>query len=235
MTITVGLLVVLVQLILYFAFKNFLPTFFSEKGKNLATIQDIDKITSIVESTKIVFSKDLELLKSQFQVMVNKEIGLINEERDAIIQINDDLSKWIDFCSDLALGGINDFENAEIDRRKLELLMAHDRVSVSASRFSLIVEDDLLDESLTQVRLKISETLQLRHEKYLFELKELNFDYETVRKSLSQSTQSENHMLKRRAAHERLFSDILKGLQVVIPMVRDFKKGLKNYLREKKQ
>jgi hypothetical protein len=43
--------------------KSYLPAYFSEKGKNLATKEDIKEITNIVEQVKIELSKDLEFIK----------------------------------------------------------------------------------------------------------------------------------------------------------------------------
>ncbi len=41
-----------VSFVVGFFVKNFLPAYFNEKGKNLATKEDIGKITKTVESIK---------------------------------------------------------------------------------------------------------------------------------------------------------------------------------------
>lgn len=43
--------------------EQFLPGYFREKGKNLATKEDIAEITAKVEETKLPYVKELELLK----------------------------------------------------------------------------------------------------------------------------------------------------------------------------
>lgn len=72
--------------ILGFVVKNFIPAYFSEKGKNLATKQDIKEITQIIEQVKAELSKDLELLKYELskkaaihRLVAEKEITAISD------------------------------------------------------------------------------------------------------------------------------------------------------------
>ena len=48
--------------ILFFTMKNLIPSYFSEKGKNLATVEDISLITKLVEEVKITFTRETETL-----------------------------------------------------------------------------------------------------------------------------------------------------------------------------
>ena len=60
--VTLGLIVV------YLVFKFFIPSYFSEKGKNLATKEDIASITDKVESVKTDYAKVIEELRSDHQL-----------------------------------------------------------------------------------------------------------------------------------------------------------------------
>ncbi|EPC6137704.1 hypothetical protein ACR0WA_003647, partial [Vibrio cholerae] len=53
---------------LFFILKSYLPTYFSEKAKNLATKEDIGEITSEVEQVKSGYAEMLEEVKSNFQL-----------------------------------------------------------------------------------------------------------------------------------------------------------------------
>ena len=66
--------------ILYFVIKNALPSYFNEKGKNLATQEDISKITQLVEETKYQFTTQTELLKANLQINNNLQLNLKTEE-----------------------------------------------------------------------------------------------------------------------------------------------------------
>jgi hypothetical protein len=50
-----------------FYFKKYLHSYVLEKGKNLAQIEDIRKITDEVEKARIVYSSQIELLKEELQ------------------------------------------------------------------------------------------------------------------------------------------------------------------------
>lgn len=57
----------------------FWKSYFTEKGKNLATVQDISQITELVESVKAEFAKETESLKSKLQLHLNVQGNLISE------------------------------------------------------------------------------------------------------------------------------------------------------------
>ena len=54
--------------VVFLLLKIYLPGYLSEKGKNLATSEDIEKITQKIESVKLDYSKLLEELKSKHQL-----------------------------------------------------------------------------------------------------------------------------------------------------------------------
>jgi hypothetical protein len=55
----------IVVFILGLFFNKYLPSYFTEKGKNLATKEDIAQITDLIEEVKSVYSRDIELLKAE--------------------------------------------------------------------------------------------------------------------------------------------------------------------------
>lgn len=54
--LVIELTILAVGVILYFTIKNFLPSYFNEKGKNIATKEDIEEITRKVENIKLELS-----------------------------------------------------------------------------------------------------------------------------------------------------------------------------------
>ena len=67
-------------IILFIILKYFFPSYISEKGKNLATKEDIEAITDIAESVKMDYSKVLEELRS------NNQLRLAEIEREKSIK-----------------------------------------------------------------------------------------------------------------------------------------------------
>ena len=59
---------VLAGIVVFFLIKFFLPGYLTEKGKNLATSEDIQKMTQKIESIKADYSVLLEELKSKHQL-----------------------------------------------------------------------------------------------------------------------------------------------------------------------
>lgn len=88
-------IVIVLGLIFFYLIKNFLPTYFGEKGKNQATKEDVGEITEIVEKIKSDLLQQNELLKAQLSVSNQHKINIKNAERDALFQYNKRISAWI--------------------------------------------------------------------------------------------------------------------------------------------
>ncbi len=58
------IITVITALTLGLFLKNYLPSYMSRKGENLATKEDIAKITKLTEEVKIQFNKDMEYFKT---------------------------------------------------------------------------------------------------------------------------------------------------------------------------
>lgn len=66
--------------VVYFLLKSFIPSYLSEKGKNLATKEDVASITDKVESVKTDYAKVLEELRA------NNQLKLAQIEREKNIK-----------------------------------------------------------------------------------------------------------------------------------------------------
>jgi hypothetical protein len=70
--------------------KNFLPSYVTEKGRNLATKQDIAAITKEVESVKAFYTREIEHLRSSLTVLANQRSAFDEQRRKALFQFFDD-------------------------------------------------------------------------------------------------------------------------------------------------
>jgi len=59
--------IVVLDFILFLILKNYLPSYMEEKAKNLATKEDIQRITDLTESVQQNYRKDIEQYKSDLQ------------------------------------------------------------------------------------------------------------------------------------------------------------------------
>lgn len=69
---SIGLGAVIGGCIVYLLIKSFIPSYLSEKGKNLATKEDIATITDKVESVKTDYAKVIEEIKSNNQLKLSE-------------------------------------------------------------------------------------------------------------------------------------------------------------------
>ena len=73
----------------------YVKSYLSEKAKNVATTNDIGKITRIIEETKKDFSTELELLRSNLNLYGQNFNSIKTLERNALIDVSAKYSAWL--------------------------------------------------------------------------------------------------------------------------------------------
>jgi hypothetical protein len=76
------------------AYLIFFKSYFTEKGKNLATSQDIEKITSKVESVKSEFVKEIEQLKLEVQFSNQIKFSIKSEQIKSLLLCHETYFTW---------------------------------------------------------------------------------------------------------------------------------------------
>lgn len=113
-----GLGAVIGVIVLYLLIKSFLPSYFSEKGKNLATKEDVASITDKVESVKTDYAKVLEELKSNNQLKLAEIEREKNIKKEVYLQAVEALTR--------AQQVVINLPNLNIDELKITSGMAND-------------------------------------------------------------------------------------------------------------
>lgn len=72
MIIIYEILKIVVGLLIGFMLGSYLPSYFKQKGKNLATVEDIGKITRLQEEVKNIFHSSLEEQKSELNAKLEE-------------------------------------------------------------------------------------------------------------------------------------------------------------------
>ena len=72
--------------IVFIWLKKYLPDYLKEKGKNLATKEDIGEITDRIEAVKTDYARQLELFKN--------EISLLDKRREMSVQVVDLINRY---------------------------------------------------------------------------------------------------------------------------------------------
>jgi len=81
----------------------FFKSYIQKKGKNLATQEDIKKITKIIEETKIQFTADTEYLKNRLSLYSQSFQSIKTLERNAIIEVNTKYSELLNSLTTFSL------------------------------------------------------------------------------------------------------------------------------------
>lgn len=66
--IALEIVTLIAVLVIGYLFKDYFPGYTREKGKNLATKEDIEAITEKIESVKVEYAKSLESVKARIQI-----------------------------------------------------------------------------------------------------------------------------------------------------------------------
>lgn len=115
-------------LLLYLAF---LKSYFQEKGKNVATKEDVEEITSLVES-----------VKSQLQFSLQARLSLRAEEHQALVDYFSKYSTWLSAITNWSAVGINKDNICRLAETRSQLDMLHHDFDLAAGKMELFVENE---------------------------------------------------------------------------------------------
>tara|TARA_R100001143_G_scaffold61413_1_gene62116 strand:- start:1499 stop:2137 length:639 start_codon:yes stop_codon:yes gene_type:complete len=96
--LTLNVIIIIGFGVVYVLAKSYLPGYAKEKGKNLATKEDIEAITEKVESIKAQHAESLETVKSKLQLESALKSAFQQKCLEAIIAINELLVEMTLYC-----------------------------------------------------------------------------------------------------------------------------------------
>jgi chemotaxis protein histidine kinase CheA len=194
----------------------FFKSYFKEKGKNLATFEDVEAITEKVENVKKDFNIKLEELKSELQknniaYQINLS-ELIKVRFQRIDNLYENLSVLNKFIAEDMLPF--DFSDENYNSIGQEYLKKYDNAVKSSIKCDLYITDNL--------KLNIDKILQSAHLTYIHYIRLYNTDPDRF-KNISQPDKSKqrltdkkdenyNTMIKFKKLSNKI-SDLLKQLE----------------------
>lgn len=115
MNLIIEITIIAVGLILFFAIKNLLPSYFNEKGKNIATKEDVEEITTKIETIK----QEVSTLHFQKNELLEKRKLALLEFYDLYIEFAESTVKNISFIDTFIYQPqkINERTNAIIEKK----------------------------------------------------------------------------------------------------------------------
>lgn len=139
-----------ILLLLLLGYLALFKSYFVEKGKNLATKEDIEEITKTIETVK----NDIHL-STQFKISIK------NEERNALVEGYIKYSNWLNSIVDVYFSGISEANEEALESIYMKLDDAKFQYELAVAKIGLFVDQPDLTELIG--KLKIS-TLQFQHQ-----------------------------------------------------------------------
>lgn len=226
-------LTIVCMIVLYFTVNNLLPSYFQEKGKNLATRDDISKITELVESVKYTFAIETEKLKANLSLLNNIHSGLVSEERNAIIDFNEKYFRWLNTLLDLSHNSLDDSNSKELEDQKRVLGNLYQDLLNSEARFTLFVENEELVDHALDMKIETLQRLSRLPIKCIFSFLEINLEIEQMYKVTPAEEQIQKHgeLLQRKSqALDEFGKTMIQEYNIVAPMARVFQKMCRDHI-----
>ena len=187
MTLQLALEVLILLLLLYLAF---LKSYFQEKGKNIATKEDVEEITSLVES-----------VKSQLQFSLQAKLSLRAEEHQVVIDYFAKYSAWLSAITNCSIANL-DRDNAasRLAEIRAQLDILHQDFDRAAGRMELFVENE---DIRSQHGPLVIETLKFQsHAQQLtFEVEKVYLEVKQMQLEAPLSEQANSHRLGLDGSH----------------------------------
>lgn len=142
-------IIIEILLILLGLYLAFFQSYFKEKGKNLATKEDIAEITKLVEG-----------VKNQIHYSTQSKLSLKTEERNALVNYYEKYNYWLNAILDTYFGGIIEENKHKLKEFELRLNDAKFNFELAEGRKEVFVNNKELDELLKVLKI---ETMELQH------------------------------------------------------------------------
>jgi len=149
MEIEKDLIQIIIEILLLFLalYLAFFKSYFQEKGKNIATKEDIGEITEEIES-----------IKNGIQFYTQSKLTLKNEERNALIELHEKYSYWLKYAMGLELASINEDNKSKLDTIEDKLSKANLEFEIAVGKMEIFVASDELSKIVGKLT---TETLML--------------------------------------------------------------------------
>lgn len=173
-------------LVAVYVFRNSVSTFLKEKAKNVATKQDIGKITKEIESVKSEFNKDLEILKSSISLKSQSNFSIQEKKRELVYKLIETYNTWLFSIVNFSFSGYNIQNIGEIKNHRTNLEKYKLEFNVIENKLTIFYENQEFTElkkDLTIATLNIELLLDHAISDYELKLFEKNYleikdDYE---------------------------------------------------------
>ncbi|WP_405604162.1 hypothetical protein [Polaribacter sp. Asnod1-A03] len=208
-------------------------SYFQEKGKNIATSEDIEDLTLKVESVKQQFIEKNATLKAKLDLLTNLQINHKNDERLALINFHKKLKSWIGLLTESSPSLVDDYDNQEILSKIHHYQFTYSEVRTAQAMLELYIKDEELIKLINDLIIITLENLNGLPSIYLHELRHNNVKIEQLESELDLDKKTEKHkelLDERKALFTTNTEKMLEGYKKVIPKDKEYGNYLREYL-----
>jgi hypothetical protein len=121
-------------------YQSFFKSYFTEKGKNVATHEDIAEITRQVEAVKTEFASKTEHLRTDLQYFNQIRFSVKTEEKNALVDCYEKYQYWLNLLLSIYLSDVNDLTKST--EKKGQIDEAYFRCLLAETKMNLYMVDD---------------------------------------------------------------------------------------------
>jgi hypothetical protein len=218
-------LVLQVLILLVLLHLVFLKSYVQEKGKNLATKEDVKEITSLVES-----------VKSQLQFSLQGRLSLRAEEHQSLVDYFAKYSAWLAAITSCNLSDVDkDNAGSRLAEIRSRLDMLHEDVDLAAGKMQLFVQDE---EIHVQRGALVIDTLKFQShaQGVTFEIEEI---YLEANQMLADERTPHDERAKRfrelltkvQGVHKDFRKEQLETYKTLYPLVQEHRRTISRHIR----
>ena len=206
-------------LLLYMAF---LKSYFQEKGKNVATKEDVEEITSLVEA-----------VKSQLQFSLQAKLSLRAEEHQALVDYFSKYSAWLSAITNCSIGGITKDNTSRLAEIRSQLDMLHQDFDLAAGKMELFVENEDIQSQHGPL---VIETLkfQAHAQQMTFEIEEIHLETKHMELNTPPDQQVRRYgelLGKEKELYKKFKEEQLQTYKAFLPVVQKQRRAISKHIR----
>lgn len=219
--------IVLLFFVLYLAlFKSY----FQEKGKNIATSEDIEGLTLKVESVKQQFLEKNANVKAKLDLLTSLQINHKNDERTALIEFHKAVKNWIGLLTESTPSLLNYYDNDEIQAKKHYYDLAYREVLHAEYVLELYVDDVKIWELIRDLKVNVIENLAVHPIKFLLDIQANNESKKHINPEKHYDDELDKIYVKRRAIFSDYQDNMLNGLKLIKPFEQEYVAYVREYI-----
>ncbi len=138
----------------------FFKSYFQEKGKNLATLEDIEEITEKVESIKTDFVRETEKLKLDLQYNNQVRFSLKSQELNSLVDFYEKYYLWLNVILDVYFSSYDETNYEKIKNIETNLNDNYFKFLLAEAKMELFILNEELITHSKEMKIK---TLELQN------------------------------------------------------------------------